>query len=238
MFVRRFNSKGLSVFRKSLDEIRTGRTLSMDPNVLFDVNLTIQLDPNVDCEVRSFKHRGDAAHYLERKLLPLSKYDVERDAGLWSWLAGFYFDQICPLQDGVRKVRNDYHYVFEPFNSRHSYRHLLFVGWKALTIDAKHSRLVLHGPIHRLPKITAEIMKRLYLTRIPCMFELLEQLYWDSERGRPRVGIVSPGMVKPGDLTHRLPIRIRQLEKTYDLMSLDADQLLELLGDEFALMGE
>ena len=32
---------------------------------------------------------------------------------------------------------------------------------------------------------------------------------------------------------HRFPIRIRQLEKTYDLVSLTADQLIELLGDEF-----
>jgi hypothetical protein len=39
--------------------------------------------------------------------------------------------------------------------------------------------------------------------------------------------------VKPGDLVHRFPIRIRQLEKTYDLVSLTADQLIELLGDEF-----
>ena len=32
---------------------------------------------------------------------------------------------------------------------------------------------------------------------------------------------------------HRFTIRIRQLEKTYDLQSLTADQLIELLGNEF-----
>ena len=36
----------------------------------------------------------------------------------------------------------------------------------------------------------------------------------------------------------RFPTRIRQLEKTYDLMSLDADQLLELLGEEFSFARE
>jgi hypothetical protein len=35
-------------------------------------------------------------------------------------------------------------------------------------------------------------------------------------------------------LVHRLPIRIQQLEKTYDLQSVSAEQLLELLGDEFS----
>jgi hypothetical protein len=45
--------------------------------------------------------------------------------------------------------------------------------------------------------------------------------------------LVSPHAVKAGDLVHRLPITIRQLEKTYDLINLKAEQLLELLGPEF-----
>jgi hypothetical protein len=39
--------------------------------------------------------------------------------------------------------------------------------------------------------------------------------------------------VRPGDLRHRLPARIRQLEVTHDLTNLTAEQLLNLLGDEF-----
>ena len=39
---------------------------------------------------------------------------------------------------------------------------------------------------------------------------------------------------RAGDLTHRLPLRVRPLEMTYDLMSLTADQLIELLGAEFS----
>jgi hypothetical protein len=91
------------------------------------------------------------------------------------------------------------------------------------------------SPVSSLDQVTAEVMKRLYLTRIPCIFETLDQLYWDADRGKPRKGIVDGRKVKPGDLVHRLPIRIRQLEKTYDLFSLTANQLLELLGDEFQI---
>ena len=76
-------------------------------------------------------------------------------------------------------------------------------------------------------------MKRLYLTRIPCIFEVLDRLYWDESRDRPRPAMATP-RVRAGDLTHRLPQRIRQLEKTFDLMSLNADQLVDLLGDEFS----
>jgi hypothetical protein len=65
------------------------------------------------------------------------------------------------------------------------------------------------------------------------MFDLLDRLYWEETQNRPRRGITDM-RERPGNLRHRLPIRIRQLEKTYDLMSLTTDQLLELLGDEFA----
>ena len=76
-------------------------------------------------------------------------------------------------------------------------------------------------------------MSRLFLTRIPCIFEALDRLYWDEGRGKARAGIVDQKVVKPGDLRHRLPIRVRQLERTYDLFSLTGDQLVELLGEEF-----
>ena len=77
-------------------------------------------------------------------------------------------------------------------------------------------------------------MKRLYLIRIPCIFEVLDRLYWDDDLQRPKIGVVDSKRVKAGDLSHRLPVRIRQLEKTYDLYSLDCNQLLELLGTEFS----
>ncbi len=48
---------------------------------------------------------------------------------------------------------------------------------------------------------------------------------------------MSKERVVPGDLRNRFPIRIRQLKKTYDLLSLNADQLIELLGDEFQQAG-
>ncbi|MDA8564074.1 hypothetical protein N9L06_06440 [Mariniblastus sp.] len=92
---------------------------------------------------------------------------------------------------------------------------------------------MLRSKVNVLDKVTTEVMKRLYLTRIPAIFETLDRLYWDEESNGPKVGIVSPNKIAKGDLAHRLPIRLRQLEKTFDLYSLSAHQLIELLGDEF-----
>jgi hypothetical protein len=234
MMLRRFNDSGLEAFGDMLAHSRSHPADPINEDLLTASQFTSELRQAVGVEQRVFKTRGDAVVYLESVLSAIPDFEVEQDAGLWSWLSLFYFDQICPLKAGERKVRNDYHYIFEPRNQRHFYRHLLFVGWKARKIDPSNCRLFLHGPANRLDKVTQEVMKRLYLTRIPCMFQLLDQLYWDESRRRPKSGIVSPGRVRHGDLIHRLPVRIRQLEMTYDLMSLSADQILELLGEEFS----
>ena len=145
----------------------------------------------------------------------------------------FYFEQVCPTVNGARNVRNDYTYIYLPGESRYFYRHLLFVAWYMLHLAPAHNRLFLSGPVSRLDTVTREVAQRLYLTRLPGLFELLDRLYWDPQTQRPKRGVVGSSTTARGDLVHRLPIRIRQLEKTYDLQSLDADQLLELLGEEF-----
>jgi hypothetical protein len=155
------------------------------------------------------------------------------NAGLWTWLTLFFFDEVCPAEDGKRSVKKDYYYIYEPGNPHCFYYHLLFIAWHALRIAPEYNRLFLDNSVSSLDKVTSEVMKRLYLTRIRCIFEVLDRLYWDRDRGRVRVGVTHFQTVKRGDLVHRFPIRMRQLERTYDLFSLNADQLIELLGKEF-----
>ena len=47
------------------------------------------------------------------------------------------------------------------------------------------------------------------------------------------MGVVHSSKITASDLTHRFLLRISQLEFTYDLSSLTADQLIEILGEEF-----
>lgn len=233
MILRRFNEAGLAEFRRFLQQCRETPDMSVPVDMLGNTNLTSLVDERIEVYDVAFGSRRDAAEYLKSALSPLQESDLRLDAGLWTWLTLFYFDQICSLRDGQRVVRNDYHYVFEPRNQRHFYRHLLFLAWRILTIAPSHNRLFLDAKLAVLDKKTSEIMKRLYLTRIPCIFEALDRIYWDPARKGMRPGLVSPGRRVPGDLFFRFPLRIRQLEMTYDLQSLNADQLIELLGDEF-----
>ena len=232
--VRRFNADGIEAFRRELAECRTAPTRDIPSEMLTDPMLTESVLPSVEIELRGFKTKGDAAVYFHQIFGGIPKQQLLEDAGLWTWLSLYYFEIVCPKHSGIRKVRNDYTYVYEAKSIRHFYRHLLFVSWRTLDIAPTHNRLLLSTSISSLDKFSSEVIKRLYMTRIPCFFEVLDRLYWDEKRGRARPGVTDFQKVTAGNLVHRLPNRIRQLEKTYDLHSLTADQLLSLLGEEFA----
>jgi len=233
MEIRRFNSKGIESFREALAICRDDPRADVSTELLTNNELSEVLAPAIDVELRNFATKRHAAVYCNQLFGSLSKQELLNDSGLWTWLSLYYFDVVCPKQAGERKVRNDYTYIFEPKSSRHFYRHLLFVSWRILDIAPTYNRLLLNSSISSLDKFTTEVVKRLYLTRIPCFFEVLDRLYWDESIGRARPGVTNFAKVTAGNLAHRLPVRIRQLEKTYDLQSLTADQLIELLGEEF-----
>lgn len=233
MKLRRFNAKGIEAFTQFLSQCRLTPSNEDGRSLLTQRSLTEEMTPDCEIAEAKFETKADAAEFLSNALASIPSGEVEQDAGLWTWLALFFLDSICPVRDGKRLVRNDYHYVFEPRNNRHFYRHLLFLPWRVRQLAPVHNRLFLKSRISTLDKLNTEVMKRLYLTRIPSIFEVLDRLYWDEKSKSPRKGITG-NKIQAGDLTHRLPIRIRQLEKTYDLQSLNAGQLLELLGDEFS----
>jgi len=233
VIVRQFNPAGVRAFQSSLARCREAPQTPAPRHLLEDDAFTETVEPTITVQPKRFRTRRDAAAYLSAALAPLGEPNIAGNAGLWTWLTLFFFDEVCPADQGGRHVKNDYYYLFEPKNSRHSYRHLLFIAWYVLRVAPEHNRLFLDVSVSSLDEVTKVVMERLYLTRIPCLFEVLDRLYWDQSRGRVRSGIVTRETVKPGDLRHRLPTRVRQLEKTYDLFSLNANQLIELLGTEF-----
>jgi hypothetical protein len=232
MIVREFTEAGVRTVKQFLSECRSNPALAVPREMLEDAALTREVTPTLTVEPRRFGSRREAADYFANLLAPLPDHFVAGNAGLWTWLTLFFFDEVCPARAGKRTVRNDYHYIFEPKNQRHFYRHLLFVAWRIRNLAPTHNRLFLDRSLAVLDGVTTEVMKRLFLTRVKCVFEVLDRLYWDEAQGDARMGIVGQA-IRPGDLTHRFPIRMRQLEKTYDLVTLPADQLIDLLGSEF-----
>ena len=233
MQLRRFNPSGIAAFRQFLAASREDASTAVPVDLLESDEHTSVLAPKIEIEPQDFKIKRDAADYFHERLATIAADQLVNDSGLWTWLSLFYFEQIFPTVARKHKVRNDSTYVFVPKSMRDTYRHILFTCWNVLRVSPTYNQLFLHSRIDQLDKYNSEVFKRLYLTRIPRVFEVLERLYWDQATAQPKKGIVSSTKVVAGNLRHRFPIRIRQLEKTYDLQSLTADQLIELLGSEF-----
>jgi hypothetical protein len=127
---------------------------------------------------------------------------------------------------------NPYHYVLGFGHQQNEKKHLLrtaTVVWELWP----SSKLLLDSPPWTLNQIVQAVATRMLLSRLKATGDLVDLLYRDPVTGKQKPGVVDPRTVRSGDLRHRLPARIRQLEVTHDLTDLTAEQLLNLLGDEF-----
>jgi len=231
--VRRFNESGVKEFTQRLESLRSGEAAVIGDSLILDPKWSSPTDPLVMIEQHHFTTKRGIAEYLYPRLRPVLDATGGQDSGLWAWLSTFFWDSVCPQSaDGKRKVLSPYHYVFGYTNEQNSKKHLIAMAVK-LYAAAPESRLLLHTPCYSATKIAESVSTRLSFMRLPGLLQLLDRLYWDENKGRPKPNVADPRVVHPGDLDSRLPSRIRQLELTYDLTDLTADQLLNLLGDEF-----
>jgi hypothetical protein len=135
MIVRQFRESGIAEFRGFLAQCRTNPSTPPPLSLLEDDAHTEVLRPPMVVAPQQFPTKADAASYLAQVLAPLPDHEVALNAGLWTWLSLYYFDEVCRLKQGKRAVTNDYSYVFEPKVSYHYYRHLLFIAWRVLKVE-------------------------------------------------------------------------------------------------------
>jgi hypothetical protein len=231
--LRRFNDAGIAEFVRRIETLRSGGATEIDDAFVTDGKLTVPIVPEVQLDRPAFKTKRDAGAYLSERTRAARATYGDDDRGLWTWLSAWHWDAVCPVREGGRrKVLNPYHYVLGYGHAQNSKQHLmraaLFI-WDAWPT----SKLLLDSPPWSLTQIAKHITTRLFLARLRGMGELIDMLYRDPTTARQKPGAVDTQVVRAGDLSHRLPARIRQLEVTHDLTNLSAEQLLNLLGDEF-----
>ena len=231
--LRRFNNAGITEFVRRIETLRAGGAAEIDDAFVTDGKLTEPIVPEVPIERPAFKTKWDSGAYLSERTRAARTVHGDDDRGLWTWLSAWHWDAVCPVREnGNRKVLGPYHYAYGYGNKQRRGQHLLAIATMFYEIDPQ-SRLTLETPVFSLTQAVQEVSTRLALLRIRGLLALLDVLYLDTGTGRAKPGIIDPRVVRPGDLRHRLPARIRQLEVTHDLTNLNAEQLLNLLGDEF-----
>lgn len=225
--LRSFNDSGVAAFRDALDYLRRGETNNLPAGLLDDDNLSHRLGNTLMTPIR-FSSKLNAAVYLEEKLGYTRNPDLLYDVGLWTWLAAFYFDQLCP----DHKPGRDYRYVLEK-DWRHYYRHLLagparVYAWHG----ASRAKVILSHPVHVHGEWAEQLTSRMEIASNRGIIEAADLLYWDESAGEPKKG-AAPNRQAPGSLRRYVAV-VQQFELTYDMFSMTGDSVLELLPQEFA----
>jgi hypothetical protein len=228
MLVRVLNDAGVQKFREYLTNLSAGGTGAPPREILGDALTSAAFHSPVEIEDRTFGSRLEAAKYLVGRLT--GKGDVDYNSGLWSWLALFYFDQICPpADDGRRQVREEAKYIPGTTAWRY-YRHLLAGPYRVYQLHRECAMLLLSGPLDHPGELVEQLTSRQEFITNRAIIGAAAQLYLDPKTVRPKRGAATKG--KPGTI-RRFADLVNQLDLTYDLYSMQPAELARLLPKEF-----
>jgi hypothetical protein len=230
--LRRLNQTGIAQFAEYLREGAVGTPpvhLLKHPDTSEPLAVTIKV---VD---RDYPNRYEFGRDLAVKLSPLDPATISNDRGLWSWLALYLFNQICPPgSDGKRKLDQQYRYILSS-DYRHYYRHLVRTPWQLSRDHGPHSRFLLLAtndtpdPLRRHGDILEQLGGTQSIIRSRPIIAEASRLYSDPISGRPRKGAAGKG----GGSIRRFARVLRQLDLTFDPELMPPGGLSAILPVEF-----
>ncbi|MDI6854372.1 MAG: hypothetical protein QME75_12305 [Deltaproteobacteria bacterium] len=185
---------------------------------------------DVELEQKNFQNRYELGRYLVPLLEQCDQRKINFDQGLWTWLALFFFDQLCPEgPDGKRKPDANENYILNP-DRRRQYRHAVRTTFLFVREYGEDVFFMFCSPAHKRGQITEDISARQYFLGCRGVIEAAGHLYYDPLRNSPKRGAAAK--YRSGTV-RRFGIVLKQFERTYDLFSLSRQQVLELLPREF-----
>jgi len=233
MNIRRLNTNGIKLFSDFIREAKQNSKTPVPTDYLTNDELSEPFLPQIDIRNRDVSTRLLAGHYLYELLGNVTESNVDTDEGLWAWLSLFFFDQVCPVVAAKRKISNIATLIPDPHNHQRYYRHLLagpFFIYRLYHDNPGRAMSILCQPTETPGAVVEEIASRQELVRNCDFIQLVTRLYYDPKTKSLRRG--SGG--KSGGSARRLAKNIHeQLELTWDLKSVGADALIDLLPGEF-----
>lgn len=229
MKLRKLNGQGVEIFRTYVNDLREGHEQNY-PLYLLDSNefsQKIAIDVAIGNE--KFDSRYQMGVYLVDLLKNQNMTPYIGDIGLWSWLALYWFDQLCPVKAGKLIPNMDYNYVYSPgWGKRH--RHAVYMTWQLVNRYGPDCAFMLCKTMSSRGEITEQMMARQENLSSRGVMELGNNLYFDENTGLFKRGAAarkSPGCIA------RYITWLDQIKMTYDIYSISADDLESLLPDEF-----
>lgn len=230
--VRVLNSEGLAKFSEYLIALRDDPSKPPPYDLLDDGRYSDPFDPQVTVEARTFASAFEIGTYAIEVFAACEDRLISRNHGLWSWLALYYFDQLCkPDPAGNRKPLENAVYVLEErFSFRRYYRHAIRTPWMAVREHGEHAKvLLMTGGKGTRTDINEQLGAYQHLFANHTVIASAYAMYFDTASQKPRKGAGGKG----GGSARRLASIARQLELTYDLQECSPTKFLTLLPREF-----
>lgn len=229
--IRAFTDAGLSEFECVVNEMKNNNLKSIPEDLLFSEDFVATYEPIVNIEKVVFKNKNELIPYLAGQLNLKNNKQLYFNKGLWSWLAAFYFDNICPVDgNGKRKINETAFYVLnDPKNYTKFYRHLLAYPSRVYSELEDSSKIFLIGSFAKRGEVTEQFGAYQEIALNKGIIDAANILYWDNETKNLKRGAAGKG----GGSARRLVRIIRQYQMTYDLNSMKGNEIVSLLPHEF-----
>jgi hypothetical protein len=228
-----FKNEGIDAFLRWL---RMGAPGTVPRDLLYDSKFA---EPLGDIEMAGdveYRSRYEFGCRLSELLSPFDRREISYDRGLWTWLAAWYFEQLCPRNEiGSRSLRKEYVYVLS--EARLYYRHLVRTPWFLISTHGEAARFLLlparaesSAPLSHQSYLLDQLAARQFVIASPTLIAAANRLYTDRKTGKPKRGAGSKGRGSP----RRLAIVANQLSLTFDIRDMPVDRFMKLLPTEFS----
>jgi hypothetical protein len=232
--LRYFNPAGREQWASWLNELKSEPTLQFPDGLLTNPDYTLRAPGGANIEPQFFETKFELATALAPAIAVVreARLSSDRWPGLWDWLSAFHFDSICPKDaNGRRELKQQARYLLD-VDYRRRYRHRIFGPVDLYSRLGPSCRLLIHGSPASLTDWEEQTASRYQISSNRGIAEALYRLYWDAEKEAPKRG-AAPNARKPGTL-RRFSDLMQQLDRTYDLLSVGTDAIMDLLPKEFA----
>jgi len=246
--IRALNKSGIDKFHELIDFRRAGKDYGINqilsnPSYHESTPFKSEIDPKL-----KFEDRIELAKYLVGSLKEFGEHEDEyglvnkdeygKSAGLWSWFALVYFEQLFKPSNTDHQ-----HYVLMPHTFRR-YKHSVFTTFKTYKRFKDDARVFFSSEIDTWGQMAESTLSRDYLMNSEVAVKLINRLYADPEnKGVAKKGASSQPstkILKSGKLSkagyggiERFPRIIQRLKLTYHIQSLGSEEILDLMGNEF-----
>lgn len=233
MKLRRFNLDGVAAFANYRARLTLEPTLQAPVEMLEDPALSDVISDYVEVATRSFANRLEAGRFLDELITAAGINLPERDRGLWTWLTLLFFDEVCPADGNGRRDPQDEARLLPLLdNHQRFYRHLLlgpFLVVRAHRDQPERALAFLKQPLWKPGDIVEQLASRKELVTNRAVAEAATRLYFNSTTGAFKRGHSSK--IRGGP--RRLASLLNQLDLTWYLYGMTADEVLNLLPKEF-----